>query len=435
MKNIITLLLLIPAMCICAFAQNSFPELEIAKEIKLLKSTKSDIKAIMSEFDSDEYSDSGEDDDDGSVMGEFRSDNAQVRVYYSSVGCSEDDDGISPEWNTPKITATKVVINFDDTVKLKDLGLDLSTFKKRLEHEDAADDENSIFARDYIYYDENAGIIITTNDDEIEEIILCPEKKQLGHLCNNETNSEILSGETRFEDAVIRSVIFCRLLNYSAKVTNLDLKTNGVFGCKDKNCVGEKKEISIETTAVDRENDQLVYDYTVSGGKIVGRGANVIWDLADVSPGDYTITAGVDDGCGICGETKTQRISVKENSYEFVPPAKFDSLILDKTELIAACPVGRLKKVRCATGNCGISITSVAPKSKNLIYRYEVDGGKIIGSSDKVIWDLSDFKPGEYQIEVSASDDGKIFGEPKTATVVIKENPSCSVPKKSSEEK
>ena len=34
--------------------------------------------------------------------------------------------------------------------------------------------------------------------------------------------------------------------------------------------------------------------------------------MSGVRPGSYTITAGVDDGCGICGETKTQTVEVKE---------------------------------------------------------------------------------------------------------------------------
>ena len=428
MKKIVAFLFFISLMCGFASAQSSFPELEIAREIKLLKSTRSDVKAIMSEFDSNEkvsYSD--EDEDDGSVMSEFRSDNAEVRVYYSSGGCSKDeDDGDFPEWNTPGITATKVVIIFDDTVKLKDLGLNLSGFKKRLQYEDAADDKDSIFSKDYIYHDEKAGIIITTDDDEVEQIVLHPP---LGRLCKNETNSEIFSGETSFVDAILQSVIFCRLLNYPSNVTNLDLKTNGVFGCEDEKCLDAKKEISVKTTAVDLENDTLVYNYIVTGGSINGSGANVTWDLKGVPPGIYSITAGVDDGCGVCGETKSQKILVKENSYEIIQPPKIKELILDKTELVAACPVGRLQRIRCPSGSCGVSVTSVASEGKNLTYRY-VSGGEIIGSGDKVILDLAGLKPGEYQIEVSASDDGTFFGESKTATVVIKENPSCTSPKK-----
>ncbi len=74
--------------------------------------------------------------------------------------------------------------------------------------------------------------------------------------------------------------------------------------CKDGSTV------SVTTTAVDPENDVLTYNYTVSGGRIVGTGANVTWDLSGLSEGTYTITAGVDDGCGLCGKTETRTVTV-----------------------------------------------------------------------------------------------------------------------------
>jgi len=68
--------------------------------------------------------------------------------------------------------------------------------------------------------------------------------------------------------------------------------------------------IDVATTAEDAENDVLKYSNTVSGGRIIGSGANVKWDLSGVHPGTYTITAGVDDGCGICGKTETKTVTV-----------------------------------------------------------------------------------------------------------------------------
>jgi hypothetical protein len=69
--------------------------------------------------------------------------------------------------------------------------------------------------------------------------------------------------------------------------------------------------VTVTTTAVDPENDVLTYNYTVSGGRIVGTGANVSWDLSGLQPGTYTITAGVDDGCGLCGQTQTRTVTVE----------------------------------------------------------------------------------------------------------------------------
>lgn len=75
--------------------------------------------------------------------------------------------------------------------------------------------------------------------------------------------------------------------------------------------LSSNKQIRVKTVAADPENDVLTYNYTVSGGKIIGIGAEVIWDLSNALIGRYTITAGVDDGCGICGATKTKTVTAK----------------------------------------------------------------------------------------------------------------------------
>jgi hypothetical protein len=71
--------------------------------------------------------------------------------------------------------------------------------------------------------------------------------------------------------------------------------------------------VRVITKAEDPEGDILTYNYTISGGRIIGTGAKVMWDLNAIRAGTYTITAGVDDGCGICGQTVTQTVTVTEN--------------------------------------------------------------------------------------------------------------------------
>ncbi|MDQ3179723.1 MAG: hypothetical protein M3Q33_04305 [Acidobacteriota bacterium] len=106
--------------------------------------------------------------------------------------------------------------------------------------------------------------------------------------------------------------------NKFADVTNLGLSSNRVtIPCpaeqqpREGTTCSDSQSVSVTTTAVDPENDVLTYNYTVSGGRIVGQGANVTWDLSGATPGTYTITAGVDDGCGVCGKTQTQTITVE----------------------------------------------------------------------------------------------------------------------------
>lgn len=82
----------------------------------------------------------------------------------------------------------------------------------------------------------------------------------------------------------------------------------------------DSKTISVATRASDPENDVLTYNYTVSGGRIVGTGANVQWDLSSAQAGTYTIVTGVDDGCGVCGRTDTKTITIRECPDCEAPP-------------------------------------------------------------------------------------------------------------------
>jgi hypothetical protein len=73
-----------------------------------------------------------------------------------------------------------------------------------------------------------------------------------------------------------------------------------------------RMSVEVESIAEDPEGDVLTYNYTITGGRIVGTGKKIHWNLTGVKPGTYTILAGVDDGCGICGRTVTKTVTVAE---------------------------------------------------------------------------------------------------------------------------
>ena len=70
--------------------------------------------------------------------------------------------------------------------------------------------------------------------------------------------------------------------------------------------------IKVKTSIVNPQNENLTYHYTISGGRIVGRGASVSWDLSGVRAGTYTITAGIGDDSVVYSETQTKTIRVKD---------------------------------------------------------------------------------------------------------------------------
>ena len=100
-----------------------------------------------------------------------------------------------------------------------------------------------------------------------------------------------------------------------ADVTNLEVEDTMVtLPCANgqKGDCPDKSTLSVKTTATNPDNEQILYNYTVSGGRIVGNGSNVSWDLSGAKAGTYTITSAVDNGCGLCGKTQTKTVTVKE---------------------------------------------------------------------------------------------------------------------------
>ncbi|REJ78270.1 MAG: hypothetical protein DWQ47_02060 [Acidobacteria bacterium] len=115
------------------------------------------------------------------------------------------------------------------------------------------------------------------------------------------------------------------ILNVPAVINSVTLSENTItkpcepgFQPKEGVQCRDDQTVDIRTNASDEEGDVLTYNYTVSGGRIVGQGANVTWDLSGVNTGTYTVTVAVDDGCGVCSETKTETVEVVECDCEKV---------------------------------------------------------------------------------------------------------------------
>jgi Bacterial Ig domain len=55
-------------------------------------------------------------------------------------------------------------------------------------------------------------------------------------------------------------------------------------------------EVTLTANATDVDNDQLLYTWSVTGGRLSGEGKSVNWDLSGVANGTYTATVEVNDG-------------------------------------------------------------------------------------------------------------------------------------------
>ena len=103
--------------------------------------------------------------------------------------------------------------------------------------------------------------------------------------------------------------------NTPPNVTELALdKTEFRVPCPDAETApaGADSSVEVNVTAEDADGDVLVYNFVISGGRIVGQGKKVFWDVSKLRAGTYSITAAVDDGCGLCGKTATKMLTVAD---------------------------------------------------------------------------------------------------------------------------
>lgn len=162
----------------------------------------------------------------------------------------------------------------------------------------------------------------------------------------------------------------------------------------------DEMRVGVTTTASDPEGDSLVYNYTVSGGRIVGQGSNVTWDLSGVLPGTYTITAAVDDGCGLCGKSVTQTVKVEDS--DGAPACICSEILIDAMHL----------KIK-TTGRLFVA-SFTGPRRTGLTYNWTVSNGEITSGQ------------GSNAIRTSRPTEG---ASPVTVTVEISGlDPACQCP-------
>lgn len=92
-----------------------------------------------------------------------------------------------------------------------------------------------------------------------------------------------------------------------------------MLGCDNGQTLGTPtaSQVQLNALADDPQNNSLRYQYSTVGGRIVGDGANVMWDLSGVQPGTYTATVEVDNNCGCTAFAST---SVVVRKLECAPP-------------------------------------------------------------------------------------------------------------------
>ena len=286
MKKLFALAFFISAMCGFTFAQSALPTLEKVRQLKLLESTREDaIELLKNEY----FGYLGSKD---SHISYFYAEDANIRVFYSSGDClDEGEDWNVSEW---KITEIAVYLKVNITTEA-DIGIDYSKLRR--------ENPYKRYKEKYIYHNKNLGVAVATNEDFVESIIFSPSAKDFSTLCDKPEARKYYVSKKILRYPSQKNMIICP--NYPPNVTAIDLERYEI-----KTQSGAM-QVPISVTAVDPENDVLVYHYKVSAGKINGSSHRVVWDLSGVEPGIYKLTAVADDGCGFCGKWITKTVVVK----------------------------------------------------------------------------------------------------------------------------
>ncbi|MGD9116161.1 MAG: Ig-like domain-containing protein [Dehalococcoidia bacterium] len=128
----------------------------------------------------------------------------------------------------------------------------------------------------------------------------------------------------------------------------------------------------IRCTAVDPDEDELIYTWSADGGTLSGSGYHVTW-TAPTTLGTYTISVQVSDGDDIVNDSVTVSVLAPNN------PPVIESITTN-------CP--RVKPAK----NGIITVVASDPDNDELIYTWTTDRGSISGSGAEVTWTA----PGEY---------------------------------------
>lgn len=275
--------LLLFAGFMTAYSQSPPDVISRAQKISLLRSSRSEVRDLFWDYDQDILDTSGGSDT-------FSKDDVSVTVYYSSGGCSEYDD----IWDIHEGVAIKIEVSTEEPQPAKAFGLSMSTLEKERAYSDAP--------KSLVFFSKDKSLAIEMDDEKVQKIILLPSKTTKHHLCDTDAAARF-SAKNWFGDSKLTDR---RRSNEDLAPAILSVELNSTV----LPVFASNKDVRVAVSASYHDDDVITYIYNVSGGKIIGKGPNVTWRLDGLPRGTYTITVGVDDGCGVCGKTNTQTVTI-----------------------------------------------------------------------------------------------------------------------------
>ena len=271
------------------YGQSHLEVLDKVRQIKLLESTRDDVRRILAGLVSTE---------DNEHLQVYSNEKVSIWVDYADGTCTADPDDDDPStiWKVRDWTVTRIKVEFEEELTVKDLGIDISRLKQEQMYRESPHLN--------ILHDRSRGIAIETSEDIVNELVFFPSGIHAKKLCTEAKNAIAFYKRDSWFKEKLEDRTSCNLTSLPANVDDVELSQTEIAATT-------AKTISVTTTATDPENDVLTYNYTISGGRIIGRGSKVVWDLTSIRAGTYTITVGVDDGQGVVGRTVTKTVVVR----------------------------------------------------------------------------------------------------------------------------
>jgi outer membrane protein OmpA-like peptidoglycan-associated protein len=168
--------------------------------------------------------------------------------------------------------------------------------------------------------------------------------------------------------------------NWPEKARPPDTLTSSCSVDKSSVLEGSNDLVQATATATDAWGYPLTYTWTATGGQISGSGPYVRWDSTGVGPGTYALTAHVDNGAG---KTSTCSTNVTVQPKPNVAPTM-------------SCSAER--PTVYAGERDQISAIVKDPSGTALNYKWQSNGGQIIGTGSSVQLDTSGLSPGTYTV-------------------------------------
>jgi len=89
-------------------------------------------------------------------------------------------------------------------------------------------------------------------------------------------------------------------------------RPDGPSGCLS----GERLRLDLKVDVADVDEGNLEYRYSVTTGRIIGKGPNVVWEFQDARPGEYVADVRVKDRHGASASSSTRVTFEWSDSYD-----------------------------------------------------------------------------------------------------------------------